>query len=156
MTDWAEALAHWPGAVWLQRSYVAYMAVNALHILGLGLLIGAILPLDLALLGAIRAPLAALAPLLARVAAAGFAVALASGLWLFSVKPGEYLANPAFLWKLGLLALALANVAAQHAGPGWRVLAAGGGPTPRVKAHAALSALLWLAVLLAGRWIGFL
>lgn len=153
---WAEALEAWPGAVWLQRSYVAYLVVNALHVLGLGLLVGAILPLDLRLLGAFRAPLAVLAPVLTRAAAAGLGLALATGLWLFSVKPGAYLANPAFLWKLGLLSLALANVAAQHAGAGWRTALAGGGVTPRVRAHAALSALLWPGVLLAGRWIGFL
>lgn len=155
--EWAEALARWPGAVWLQRSYVAYLAVNAAHILGLGLLVGAILPLDLRLLGGFRAaPLAVLAPVLARAAAAGLALAAVSGAWLFTVKPGEYLANPAFLWKLGLVAAALANVAAQHAGSGWRAACAGGAVTARVRLHAALSLMLWLAALLAGRWIGFI
>lgn len=153
---WAEALAAWPGAVWLSRSYVAYLVVNALHVLGLGVLVGAILPLDLRLLGAFRAPLAVLAPILTRTAAVGLGLALVTGLWLFSVAPVAYLANPAFLWKLGLVALALANVAAQHTGQGWRAALAGGGVTPRVRAHAALSALLWPGAVLAGRWIGFL
>ena len=49
--DW---LAAWPGAVWLQNSGTAYLFVNAAHILGIGLLLGAILPLDLHLLGLLR------------------------------------------------------------------------------------------------------
>jgi len=49
--------------------------------------------------------------------------------------------------------VALANVAAQH-----RLLgrARTGQPHIGVRALAALSSLLWLATLLAGRWIGFL
>ena len=51
---WLDALAGWPGARWLQGSGTAYLIVNALHILGIGLLVGAILPLDLRLAGFFR------------------------------------------------------------------------------------------------------
>lgn len=152
-----EALAEWPGALLLRRSYVAYLAVNALHILGVGLLIGAILPLDLRLLGLFaRAPLAVLGPFLARAAAAGLALAALTGAWLFTVSPAKYLDNPAFLAKLALLAFALVNVAAQHAGAGYRAALAGGAVAARVRMHAAVSAGAWVGVLVAGRWIGFL
>ena len=151
-----EALGHWPGALWLQRSGTAYLVVNAAHILGIGLLVGAILPLDLRLIGLLRgAPLAVLAPFLIRTAAFGLALALLTGAWLFTVKPSEYAGNPAFLIKLALLALALGNIALQHRG---RALAEALA-TKRVPWSARASALasftLWLAVLLAGRWIGF-
>lgn len=149
-----DALGHWPGAVWLQRHYVAYLVVNAAHILGFALVVGAILPLDLRLMRG--GPVAAVAPLLTRVAGLGLGFAVLTGLWLFSVKPADYLANPAFLWKLGLLACALLNIGLQHAAPGYRVALAGGAIGARVRAHAAASLLLWLAILLAGRWIGFL
>jgi hypothetical protein len=90
--DW---LAAWPGAVWLQNSGTAYLFVNAAHILGIGLLLGAILPLDLHLLGLVRSsPLPIVGPFLLRVAFAGLALALLTGLWLFSVKPREYVSNP--------------------------------------------------------------
>src|SRR5262245_25485000 len=105
--DW---LAAWPGAVWLQQSGTAYLFVNAAHILGIGLLVGGILPLDLHLIGLLRSPsLAVVGSLLLRVASTGLALALLTGLWLFSVKPHEYVTNPAFLTKLGLLAFALVN-----------------------------------------------
>lgn len=151
-----EGLAQWPGARWLQGSGTAYLVVNAAHILGIGLLLGAILPLDLRLAGIIRgAPVAVLAPFLSRAAACGLALALLTGAWLFTVRPAEYAANPAFWAKAGLLVLALGNIALQHRGAGWRTALAGGRIAPRVRLLALASSGLWLCVLLAGRWIGF-
>lgn len=154
MLDWIGA---WPGAVLLRGSGTAWVLVNAAHILGLGLLVGAILPLDLRLLGAAfrGAPIAAVAPVLLRVAATGAALAILSGLWLFSMKPAEYLANPAFLAKAALLALALANIGLQHANRHFALAVAGGEVRPTVRVGAFGSMLLWLAVLVAGRWIAF-
>lgn len=137
-------LGSWPGAVLLQRSGTAYLLVNAAHILGVGLLVGAILPLDLRLLGFFRSvPLPVIEPFLARAAATGLALALVTGVWLFMVKPVEYLANEAFLIKGGLLAAALLNIVLRY-----RI-------ARFARAAAALSLLLWLGVLVAGRWIGF-
>jgi hypothetical protein len=154
MAAMLEMLGAWPGAVLLQRSGTAYLLVNAAHILGIALLLGAILPLDLRLAGlAGRAPLAAIAPFLIRAAASGLALAVLTGLWLFTVKPGEYLGNPAFLAKLGLILLALGNIALQHRGLG--AVTAGAEPGPRTRVLAALSGAIWLGVLVAGRWIGF-
>lgn len=152
-----EWIGHWPGARWLQQSGTAYLFVNAAHILGLGLLLGAILPLDLRLvLGRPQAALSVLAPIAIRTAATGLAVAVLTGAWLFSVSPADYLENTAFRWKLLLLTLALVNVVVQHRQ--WRSL---GLPSAthalpmRVRVLAGVSALLWIATLIAGRWIGF-
>lgn len=155
--DWVASLGNWPGALLLKGSGTAYLLVNAAHILGIGLLVGAILPLDLRLLGCFRSvPLATLGPFLSRSAAIGLALALASGLWLFTVRPAEYLGNAAFLWKLALLALALVNIALQHSRHGYRQALATGVASAAVKARALASSCLWLGTLLAGRWIGFL
>ena len=155
--EWVAALGRWPGALWLQGSGTAYLVVNAAHILGIGLLVGAILPLDLRLAGAIRGgPLAVLAPFLVRSAACGLGLALLTGAWLFTVRPAEYLANPAFLCKLALLALALANIALQHAGGSFHHAVVSEVPSLRMRALALASLTLWLGTLLAGRWIGFL
>lgn len=152
-----DALATWPGAVWLQGSGTAYLCVNALHILGVGLLVGAIVPLDLRLAGLWRqAPLAVLLPFLSRAAAMGLVLALATGLWLLSVNPRDYAANPAFQSKLVLLVLALGNVAWQHGSAALARTRLEGTASTAVRLRAGVSLLLWLAVLLAGRWIGFL
>jgi hypothetical protein len=145
-----EAIGGWPGASWLQQSATAYLFVNAAHILGVAMLLGAILPLDLRLLGFFRRyPIEVLRPFLVRCAAMGLGLALPTGAWLFSVKPEEYLANPAFRWKLVLLMLALVNVGLQQRSPGFmRRLSA-------MRVRAGLSLCLWLSVLVAGRWIGF-
>jgi hypothetical protein len=151
---WIEALPH---SVALRKSVTLYILVNAAHILGIGLLVGAILPLDLRLAGILRmGRIADLAPFLVRVAAAGLTTAILTGLLLFSVKPGEYAANPAFLAKIGLVALALANIVLQHRTEGWRRVRHGASPNLPVRVHAGLSLAIWLSALLAGRWIGFL
>ena len=152
-----EWIGTWPGAVLLHRSGVAYLLVNATHILGVGLILGAILPLDLRLLGFFRSvPLAVIGPFLVRVAAGGVALAILMGLWLFSVKPVEYLGNPAFLWKIAFLLLALMNVVLQHRNRHYQNALASGAVRPSVRVMAGCSAALWLTVLVAGRWIGFI
>ena len=85
----------------------------------------------------------------------GVALAIVTGLWLFSVKPAEYLDNAAFLWKAALLVLALANVALQHRNGRFAQALAGEELRPGVRLVALCSILLWLSVLVAGRWIGF-
>ena len=148
-----EAIGSWPGAVWLQQSWIAYLFVNAAHILGIGMLLGSILPLDLRLLGLFRKhPIEVLGPFLVRGAAAGLGLAAFTGLWLFSVKPEEYLGNAAFRWKLLLLVVAFANIVFQH----WQSRGREFQLTPATRVSAALSLTAWLSVLVAGRWIGFL
>ena len=65
------------------------------------------------------------------------------------------LANTAFLAKAALLALALANVGLQHANRHFALAVAGGEVRMTVRVVALASMLLWLAVLVAGRWIAF-
>jgi len=152
-----EWIGAWPGAVLLRDSGTAYLFVNATHILGIGLLLGSILPLDLRLLGFFRnAPLAIIGPFLLRVAATGAITAILAGLWLFSVKPAEYIVNTAFLVKMALLAVAFGVILLQHRSQDFRVALQSGSIGVAVRIRAAVSALLWLSILLAGRWIGFL
>ncbi|PHK96811.1 DUF2214 domain-containing protein [Pseudoroseomonas rhizosphaerae] len=154
--EWIEALAAWPGGA-LRRSAIAYPLANAAHILAIGLLLGAIATLDMRLLGAFRAvPLAHLAGPLSRVAGWGLALALATGLLLFSVSPGAYLGNPAFQIKLALVLAGTLNALALHRGAPWRRALAGGHAGAALRVAALLSLLLWSAAVLAGRWIGFL
>jgi hypothetical protein len=150
VVEWISA---WSLSVWLQQSPTAYLLVNAAHILGIGLLVGAILPLDLRLMGCFRhTSLEVLGPFLRRTAATGLGLAITTGVLLFSVNPAEYLTNPAFVWKLSLLAIALCNIAYQSLNRQDQKSPAAALTTRVV---AVLSFCLWLAVLIAGRWIGF-
>lgn len=153
---WLEWFGSLPHAELLRRSATLYLLVNAAHILGIGLLVGAILPLDLRLVGLLRqGSLTVLAPFLMRIAATGLVLAMLTGFLLFSVKPTEYAANPAFLVKMALLLLGLVNVALQHQSAAWDRLREDGEASSHIRLLAGLSFGIWLTTLIAGRWIGF-
>jgi len=150
-------LAETPLARALIASPTLYLLVNAAHILGIAILFGAILALDLCLLGLTPSvPLSAVAPYLSRLSGVGVLIAILTGLCLFSVRPMEYAQNPAFLAKLGLVGLALTNVVFVHMGRSWQAVLRGSGPSPGLQFSAVCSMVIWIAAVVAGRWIGFL
>lgn len=152
-----EWLAAWPLASAMRRSAILYLVVNAAHILAIALLIGAIVPLDLRLLGFFgNTSLEVLGPFLSRAAAVGLALAIVTGFCLFSVRPLAYVTNAAFLAKIGLLGIGAANAVSVHMGSAWRAAVNGGPVSWRLRIRAAVSLAVWAAALLAGRWIGFL
>ena len=152
-----EQLTALPPALWLRQSETLYLLVNAAHIGAIGLLIGSIVPLDLRLLGVLKpASLALLAPVLARTAAVGLALAVLTGATLFTVRPQEYLQNPAFVVKMGLLGAGAINAWLVRRGRAWGQVLQGGRPPGALRCQAAASLLLWAGCLVAGRWIGFL
>jgi len=142
----------------LRASIWVYPLVNAAHIVGLGLLFGSIVPLDLRLAGLWpRVPWPMLSGILTPVALSGLGVAVASGALLFAARPTDYVAEPMFLWKLGLIAVALVNALALR-----RLMAPRRDPldhthpmpTPARWAGVA-SLLLWSTVIVLGRLIGY-
>lgn len=143
-------------AVFLRGGRWSYGLVNGAHILGLALLIGAILPLNLRLAGLWRSePADRLARVLLPMAMTGLGLAVATGLLLFSVRPFEYLGNPFFLAKLVLVALAIANALWLRLSPDWADLREGGRVTRRLALASLASLALWIAALFCGRLIAF-
>lgn len=140
-------------AVYFRSARWGYAAANAIHILGIALLVGAILPLNLRLLGVWRsADRATLVRVLAPVAAVGLAIAAAAGLLLFSVRPGGYAELTIFRVKLGLILVGTAAALWAHWRHGRLLDRAGPG---QAAAHAVVSLLCWLAALACGRLIAF-
>ncbi|MDN3520321.1 hypothetical protein [Halomonas ramblicola] len=138
-------------ADWIQQSRWGYAVVNALHVLGIALLVGAIAALDLRLLGwQRRLAVVALARLLQPVAIAGLGLAISAGALLFLADPLDYAAMPLFRFKLVLVALAIVNALAFNLGPG----PANASPR-RQRLAGALSLALWIAVLACGRFLAF-
>lgn len=137
-------------ATQLRLSRFLYPLVNAGHILGVALLVGAILPLDLRVLGLWRSvPVEPLDRVLRPMAACGLALAAATGFLLFSVSAREYWATPIFPGKMGAVALGAANAILLLGRPLRSV-------SPLRRRIAALaSAGLWIAALVMGRWIGY-
>jgi hypothetical protein len=136
-----------------------YGIVNLGHILGIAVLFGAILLLDLRMLGAWRAlPLAALSRASVSAAAAGFTLAVLTGVPMLATKAGDYIGNPFLLIKFPAIALALLNVIVLHRSAAWqahRARAITMSEQNRLAVHAGLSLVLWLTVITAGRMIGY-
>jgi hypothetical protein len=122
LTEFASALQSTGLATALRQSYWVYPIVNAGHIVGLALLFGAIVPLDLRLLGVWRTmPLAVMSRILLPVALAGLALAVPTGLLLFSVRATEYVATPLLWIKFALIGCAIANALLLRLSLAWAV-----------------------------------
>jgi hypothetical protein len=159
LTEFASALQSTGLATALRQSFWVYPIVNAGHIVGLALLFGAIVPLDLRLLGVWpRVPLAAMSRILLPVALAGLALAVPTGVLLFSVRATEYAATPLLWLKFSLIACAIANALLLRLSLPWAVFEHSDltGTTPRLQLAGALSIGLWLGAIVAGRMIGYL
>ena len=129
----------------------AYPALEVVHIVGIALLLGNLVLLELRVWGAAPTlPLRALARLVLGLSVAGFGLIAASGLTMFAANPGELLANRTFVVKMGLVSLAGINAAMFHARGGLDRLDA------LAKAQTVLSLGLWLAVIICGRFIAYL
>ncbi|MBK9135319.1 MAG: hypothetical protein IPM15_13530 [Betaproteobacteria bacterium] len=128
----------------------AYPALEAAHIVGIALLVGNLVLLELRVWGAAPAlPLRPLARAALGVALAGFCIVALSGVAMFSAQPGELIANRAFVIKMGLVMLGGLNAALFHARDGLGRLDA------VAKAQTALSLGIWVAVIICGRWIAY-
>lgn len=148
METLAAALEASPLAHALRASRWVYPGVNAAHVLGVALLVGAIVPLDLRLLGLWRdIDLATLLRVLRPVAAFGATLAVLTGPMLFSVQATDYLALPLFAAKMALVATGLAHALALRHLPA--------ASPARQRRTGALSLTLWLAALVCGRLLGY-
>ncbi len=83
--------------------------------------------------------------------------AVPAGFMMFTAHATEFAGNPAFLLKLGLLAVAAANVAFFHLLPyrSVRVWDVAGDAPHAARIAAALSIVVWIAVISCGRLIAY-
>ena len=133
------------------RTHVwAYPALEVVHIVGIALLLGNLVLLELRVFGRGAAlPVKDLARPSLSVALCGFGLAAASGLLMFATQPAELLSNRVFTLKMLLLMLAGCNAAWFH----------GRGSLARLdglaRAQMLASTVVWLAVAACGRWIAY-
>jgi hypothetical protein len=144
----------------LRASIWLYPVVNTAHVLGIALLVGGIVPLDLRLAGCWRrVPIAPLARVLVTTATTGFALAVASGALLFATRPLDYVVLPLFGLKLTLALAAAINALLVLRSPQWSAVSQGEASASPAgtpwRIAAGLSIVLWLSVVTAGRLIGY-
>ena len=146
-----DALVASAPAQWLRFSRWGYAAVNTTHVFGIALLVGAILPLDLRLLGVLRSvALEPLARVLVPVAATGLFLAITTGVFLFITRANEYAALNLFLLKVTLIAAGAVHALSLQLGSGLAHAS-----SARLRAAGATSLSIWVAALICGRLLAF-
>jgi Family of unknown function (DUF6644) len=151
---------------WLEHTAIAnairttpwmYPTFETLHYVGLSLLVGGIMLIDLRVLGFARTlPLKSMIGLLPFVWV-GFLINATTGSLLFIYGATNFGTNKIFLAKMVLIVTAGLNafafdLAVRRARFDW---VAADRPPPYVKVFATLSFALWLCVVTAGRWMAY-
>lgn len=142
----------------LTESTWLYATVETLHVLGFVLLAGSIAIVDLRLLGFGRnLSIRALTRLVLPWTLGSLLIVIPTGLMLFTADAAELIGNRTFLIKLLLLSFVATNALIYHAGPHQTVGAWDQNTTAPVAARlaAALSLVLWVAIVTAGRLIAY-
>ncbi|NUZ05259.1 hypothetical protein [Piscinibacter koreensis] len=144
------ALAAFDGLAWVAAHPWLYPALVVVHVVGVALLFGSLVLVELRLWGFARElPLRPFARFGLGLTWAGFGAAVASGVVLFLSQPADLLGNRAFLVKMALIAAAGLNAGAFHALRGLERAGA------LARAQTTLSLGLWLAIIICGRWIAY-
>jgi hypothetical protein len=162
-TATAGAVASGPG--WLSAAAVASLvddhewtwpASEALHFIGLGLLFGIILIVNLRLLGVMKSASFASVHRLLPWAVLGLFVNLITGMLFVIGTPGQYLANVSFFWNMGLLLAAAGNLLYLTSFDGPWSVGPGDEAPAQVKAFALSNIVLWIGVMYFGRMLPYL
>ncbi|SDU39988.1 hypothetical protein [Stappia sp. ES.058] len=150
--EWLSTL---PATRMIAASPFAQDAALTLHLFGAMVLVGALVPLNLRLLGLWKAAaLGDVRRVLSPVAFAGLVLALLGGLALLSQRPFAIAAVPAFQVKMVLIALAGVNALSLRLVPAWRLLdqVDSRGTISRFRTAGFVSLLCWFGVLALSRW----
>ena len=136
-----------------------YGCVNLVHILGIASLFGAVLVLDLRLVGLWRkVALPAISQPTVTVASAGFVIATVSGVCLFATKATEYFPNPFLYIKFAAIGLGILNVATLKSLSAWKQHATrelSSREESKLAVMGGISLFCWLTAITAGRMIGY-
>lgn len=147
-------------ALSIQESLYAFPLLEVVHVASIALVVGSIFVVDLRLMhiASVSYRLDHLMRVVLPVTIAAFVLALASGFLMFISQAAQYLENTAFQIKMVLIVLAGINMVVFHVWGhkrvvGWNVDAV---PPGTARMAGLTSMLLWIAVLVAGRFVGFL
>lgn len=135
---------------WIASHPWLYPLLEALHVVGIALLLGSLVVFELRVWGlGASLPAPALARLALPLTLGGFGLAVLTGLLMFASQAADMLSNRIFVLKMTLLMVAGLNAAAFHSRGGLGKL------DGVARAQACASLGLWLAVIICGRWIAY-
>jgi hypothetical protein len=143
----------------LRNSTFMYPVVNAGHILGVSLLVGGIVPLDLRLIGFWRTyPVMVFVDVLRVTAAVGLVLAVICGALLFATAAPDYARSPLFQTKIVLVLLGLLNALTLGRVIKRRDIRSLPMESPMpldLRAGGLVSLVVWVSVLILGRLLGY-
>jgi hypothetical protein len=152
---WLEAT---PASVWVREypSLLGFPFILFLHTLGLAMLAGVSIAIDIWLLRAVTFARPVRMTGLIRVMWLGFGINTASGIALLLAYPAKALTNPVFYAKLALVAVGVYAVARinREVFPGGEA-APGAVISPLTKRWAAASLLVWAGTIATGRLLAY-
>jgi hypothetical protein len=157
-----ENLASWLSETWLHDQMVnkfwMFPMMETIHFMGLCVLFGALLIIDLRVLGVCKFINMQSAMKFIPIAIGAFAVNLLTGIAFLNADPFRYFPNIAFQWKMGLVFVAGINALWFWFGEHKELsqLADGEDADFRAKVIALISLLVWLAVIIFGRMMPYL
>ncbi|MEQ8708009.1 MAG: hypothetical protein RIC36_03400 [Rhodospirillales bacterium] len=156
LVDLLTALQSSDAATALRKSFWVYPVINAGHILGLAMIFGSILPMDLRLIGFWqKTDYQQLAKVLVPVAATGVLLALTTGIALFSARPLDYAFKPLFQIKIAIIIMVVLNALLLHRTTLWTTAPTEGQPPSRFRIAGIISITGWVSVIITGRFLGY-
>lgn len=152
--QWLEATSL---AEYVRVSAFGYPAAIALHSIGLAVMVGPILMLDLRLLGRFNGiPYESLSRILG-VAWIGFLINFLSGAALFATQAVDYMTNVPFLIKIALVLTGAITAAQQQTVMARQASTWNASGVPgSVRAVAIASIIFWVGAIITGRLIAYL
>lgn len=143
-------------AEWVRSSTAGYPSMIAAHAIGMAVMVGLALVLDLRLLGWFAGiPVQALHRLL-KVAWVGFLINFLSGSALFSAQASTYIVDVVFMSKLVLVLLGAITAAVLQPQIANAAAWSGGATPSNTKMIAAISIVFWLGAIVLGRLTAYL
>lgn len=154
------AITGTPVGIFMSQNEIAFPVAESIHVIGVALVFGTISIVDLRLLGVLRggSSVKEITKDLLPWTWIGFALAVLTGLLMFSSNAPSYWANTPFKLKMVALALAGINMVI------FELITArsmerwdhdGIARPNSVRAAGLLSLTFWIGVVVLGRWIGF-
>ena len=143
-------------ATWVKAVPWVWPAAESLHFVGLSLLMGVVLLIDLRMLGVMKQVSVQALDRLIPWAILGFGVNVVTGMLFFVAAPEQYTQNIAFFWKIGLLIVAVFNGLYFTVYDKAWALAPGADAAPLSKVMAASALLLWVGVMYYGSMLPFI
>ena len=158
MNYWEE-LARGDLATFIQLTPYAYATLEGVHLVGVAFFFGAVVLLDLRLLGSMQQlAAAATTRFLLRICVPAFVLLAASGVLLFVPSADRYASSPVFFVKMGAIVAGGVNALAFHVTT-WRGVDISrqrrGGTPWSARLPAIVSIVLWIAVIALGRSMGY-